>query len=290
MNNKFINYSLQISTPDQYTPPEDRLSTPDHTWHGAAIMWHESLNSNVLNITNTHDRFSGIQLTFQGQLILAISLYLPTSGQDDQFLECLGELSNFIVENSSDIGTILIGTDSNCSDKSSRRRLQGFQKFCEDHQLLKVSHSGPTFHHHNGLSSSNIDCFLISLNRAPRLTAVSTQCTEENPQNMSSHDPVLTNLVLPAAAQVCSKEKYSHRYQDFHQSKVIWEEEKIGDYQSLTSKILSEYESYFSTPEFIPLKCQLYSELLVKAAEISLDTRPSKPAKKAKHPPQLHQA
>ena len=91
---------------------------------------------------------------------------------------------------------------------------------------------------------------------------------------MSSHDPVLTNLVLPAAAQVCSKEKYSYTYQDFLQSKVIWEEEKIGDYQNLTTKILSGYESYFPTPEFIPLKCQLYSELLGKAAECPLTPDP----------------
>ena len=145
MNNMFINYSLQISTPDQFTPPEDRLSTPDHTWHGAAIMWHESLNSNVLNTTNTHDRFSGIQLNFQGQLILAISLYLPTSGKDDQFLECLAELSIFIAENTSDAATILIGTDSNCSDKSSLRRLHGFQNFCKNISCSKSPNQNQHF-------------------------------------------------------------------------------------------------------------------------------------------------
>ena len=130
INNKFINYSAQISTPDQFTHPEDRLSNPDHTWHGAAILWHDSLNSNVQNISNTHERFSGIHLKCQGQHILAISLYLPTSGKDEEFLDCLAELSIFIQDNNSDIGTILIGTDSNCSEKSCARRVQALQQFC----------------------------------------------------------------------------------------------------------------------------------------------------------------
>ena len=60
---------------------------------------------------------------------------------------------------------------------------------------------------------------------------------------MSSHDPVLTNIVIPSSVQVCSKEKYSHTYTEFHQPRVIWEEEKIGGYQKLTSKLLSEYEA-----------------------------------------------
>ena len=41
MNAKFQDYCVQISTPDQFTPPEDRLRSYDHTWHGAAIMWHK---------------------------------------------------------------------------------------------------------------------------------------------------------------------------------------------------------------------------------------------------------
>ena len=93
MNKKFPCYSVQISTPDQLTLPEDRLSTPDHTWHGAAVMWHDSLNSSASHILNTNDRFTGIKLKFQGVSILAISLYLPTSGKDNEFVECLAELS-----------------------------------------------------------------------------------------------------------------------------------------------------------------------------------------------------
>ena len=47
LNKMFPEYSIQISTPDMFTPPEDLLSRTDHSWHGAAIMWHTSLDSNI---------------------------------------------------------------------------------------------------------------------------------------------------------------------------------------------------------------------------------------------------
>ena len=129
MCEKFNKYSVQISTPDQFTHPEDKLGSPDHTWHGTAIMWHESLNSSVLSVANVHHRFTGIRLDLQGFTTLAISLYLPTSGKDEDFLACLVELSIYIRENTSNSDAVLIGTDSNCSERSSPRRLQAFTSF-----------------------------------------------------------------------------------------------------------------------------------------------------------------
>ena len=292
MNTKYQDYCIQISTPDQFTYSEDRLSSNNHTWHGAAVMWHASLNSNVLNICNTHDRFTGINMKFDEHSILAISAYLPTCGKDDEFLDCLAELSIFILQNKSETGTVLIGTDSNCSEKSSPRRVQAFKQFCEENNLLKVCCSEPTFHHVNGLSSSNIDYFLISTacNNSPQLKNISMQCNQEHPENLSSHDPVTATLGVPCTEQACRQENFSHTYSDFNQSRVIWKDENIGDYQRLAGKTLTEYESFFPTPEFIPLKCQLYSDLLVKSAEVCLDTKPDKADKKRKHSPQVHQA
>ena len=97
MTEKLQEYSIQISTPDQFTPPEDRLGRSDHTWHGAAILWHGSIDPNIECIDNTHDRFTGIKLKFSGANLLAISAYLPTSGKDDDFLSCLGQLSSQII-------------------------------------------------------------------------------------------------------------------------------------------------------------------------------------------------
>ena len=255
LNNKFKEYSVQISTPDQFTLPEDKLSNPEHTWHGAAILWHDSLHSSVLNLSNTHDRFTGIRLSFPGHHILAISAYLPTSGKDDDFLYCLADLSIFIMQNGGETDTILIGTDSNCSEKSSSRRIHGFNSFCKDHDLLKIGCSEPTFHHSNGISTSNIDCFLVSQRSSTNLRNISLQCNQENPQNLSSHDPVLGMLAVPCADSGSRQEKYSHTYTEFSIAKVMWDEDNLEKYQHAAASVLTEFESFFPTSEYIPLKC-----------------------------------
>ena len=52
-------------------------------------------------------------------------------------------------------------------------------------------------------------------------------------------------------------------------------------YQDTVAKVLTEYENIFPLPEHIPLKCELYSSLIVKSAEITMGTRPS--TKKSKN-------
>jgi hypothetical protein len=58
-----------------------------------------------------------------------------------------------------------------------------------------------------------------------------------------------------------------------YSNKLIWDENNLDEYQAATSKVLSEYESLFKTPEFIPFKWQLYWDQLVKTAEIFLETK-----------------
>ena len=233
LNEIFADYSLQICTPDQFTNPEDRLSNPDHTWHGAAVMWHKSLNSNILCLSNTNDRFTGVKIVMEGYQVLAISLYLPTSGKDEEFLDCIAELSIFIADNKPDTGTVLIGTDSNCSERSSARRIHALHQFCEEHSLLKVCFSGPTFHHSNGCSVSNIDYFLVSCMSESNLKSVSIQCKLNFPENLSSHDPVFSTLAIPCTGQACREEKYSHTYSEFKQARLCWKEENLPHYKAL---------------------------------------------------------
>ena len=119
-----------------------------------------------------------------------------TPQQDDAFLHCLAELSNFIVQNTDQDTTILLRMDSNCSEKSTSRRFKGLQEFCSDHNLIQISQSQPTFHHSNSMSESNIDYFLISRSSRSTLGNVVSQCKYEYHENFSSHDPVFSDLSL----------------------------------------------------------------------------------------------
>ena len=215
MNNKFQEYSVQISTPDQYTPIEDSLGSNNHTWHGTGIMWHGSLNSDVLHLKNTSDRFTGIRLNTRGQPILAISAYLPTSGKDEEFANCLDELSAYIGENMEQNDVVLVGLDSNCSEKSTNRRYQVFQSFCTEQNLTKIYSPGPTFHHSNGSSSSNIDFFLVSAKYALHITNTAIECSQEHPENFSSHDPVFSKLSVATSVKTSKLDIHSHTYTPF---------------------------------------------------------------------------
>ena len=59
--------------------------------------------------------------------VIAYTAYLPTSGQDDLFIEVLSQLSYDIVQNNTENSVLMIGTDSNVSKKSTRRRQDAMQ-------------------------------------------------------------------------------------------------------------------------------------------------------------------
>ena len=77
---------------------EDKLMIKGLVWHGCAIGWHESLQTFIQNIPATNERFSAVRINFPSCPVLAISVYFPTSGKDNEFLECIDQLSNLIME------------------------------------------------------------------------------------------------------------------------------------------------------------------------------------------------
>ena len=200
-------------------------------------------------------------------------------------------MSNYIMENNTDKESLLIGGDFNCSEKSSSRRKLGFQEFCEQHNLDIYCVLEPTFHHPNGTSSSNIDFFLASFKDSSKLGNIRSQCNQNNPDNSSGHDPVLGALwTLCTETTNIQSSKYSHTYTNFKQTKITWNDKNLEQYQVVAAQALTEYETFFDAPEFIPLKCQLYSEILVRAAEMCLGVKSRGQNKKSKVSPQIHQA
>ena len=293
MNKMFKEYSILISTPDMFTPPEDLLCSTEYTWHGAAIMWHCSISQYVNNNLKTNsDRISIIKIKHNNLRLIAASVYCPTSGKDMEYLQCISDLSNLILENRTENEYILLGLDSNCSEKSSARRVRALQSFSNEFDLVKLSSNHATFHHHNGSSESNIDYFLISRELSPSFSNVSFSCSLTTPENLSSHDPVSATLVLPQPQPGPSRTDYSHTYTKFSQHKVVWSESAMVDYQITAAKALSEYEEIFPHSEHIPLKCELYSRILVKSAELCMATKPvnENTNGKIKSSKSLHQA
>ena len=253
-----------------FTHPEDLLHTPAHIWHGVAIGWRNDINVNVNFVKNTHDRVVGIRVSAQGSSLLLVSFYAPTSGQDDEFLESISHLSEYIQSNTSIGDQIIIGADSNCSVKSSSRRQNIWRSFCMSFELKESLSPYPSFHHHNQTSDSYIDLFVTSTE--VETGHVTQYCTLDDPLNLSSHDPLLLSVSI--VINNLKKDNYhSNTYENFDRKKIIWDNSKISAYQDLTSSALSHAMSYWNTPETIPLLSSLISRLLVQCAEMVFDYR-----------------
>ena len=87
-----------------FLPAEDVVLKRGPTWHGTAIWWHSSANSKVKKLPVVSERFCGVCYCDldTNTRILAYTAYLPTSGQDDAFLETISQLTLDILANIED--------------------------------------------------------------------------------------------------------------------------------------------------------------------------------------------
>ena len=66
--------------------------------------------------------FCGVKYCDKNIIFLSYSIYLPTAGQDDQFIEILDQLCVDINSNRRENSAIFLGVGSNSSLKSTKRR------------------------------------------------------------------------------------------------------------------------------------------------------------------------
>ena len=266
-------YSFKVSTPDMFLLPEDLLQRPSHVWHGAAIGWRKDSNARIKFLESIHDRIVGVKVSISGNSLMHVSFYAPTSGQDDDFIESVSYLSEFIKRNTSAGDQVVIGTDCNCSSKSSSRRQESWKNFLELFELESKFPDNPTFHHHNQSSHSFIDTFATS--KKLKTSPVAQFCTLDTPLNLSSHDPIKMSICLKKESTEMDN-KYSSTYTDFDRKKIDWDKTKLQKYQQLSASALSEAMSYWNTPESLPLLSCLLSRLLVQCATMTFTPKNSR--------------
>ena len=111
----------------------------------------------------------------------------------------------------------------------------------------------------NGTSESCIDLFLFSTAATFNIRNISTLCTLDNPLNFSAHDVVAASIEILKIDEPKETAEFSGTYSKFNQKRIIWDTKKMNDYQSMSSDFLSKCNEMFPNPEFIPLKCSMYS-------------------------------
>ena len=153
----FQEYNFLTTSADMFTHSDDLILQHGPVWHGTAVGWKKSVEKYITKLPIICERFCGVKYVDQNTetSILAYTAYLPTSGQDEEFLEVLALLESDIAKYSTESSTIILGTDSNVSNKSTKRRQEAMTRFLETFSMNSILISDePTFHHNNQTAES----------------------------------------------------------------------------------------------------------------------------------------
>ena len=163
LSSDFPGYKFLSTASDMFTPAEDLMLTSGTAWQGTTIGWSSEIDKFVTKLPVISDRFCGVSYSDGKTRVLAYTAYFPTSGQDDDFLEVVDQLSADIKQHSQNCA-VLIGSDTNQSEKSSKRRTEAMAQFRNEFFFKSILVSDkPTFHHNNQSSVSQIDTILYSI-------------------------------------------------------------------------------------------------------------------------------
>ena len=203
---------------------------------------------------------------------MAYSAYLPTSGQDDFFIEILSQLQYDIEQNISENCVVIVGIDSNCSSRSTKRRIEAMNKFLNKISLCTIlTTNDATFHHNNGTSQTQIDHIYkcIPNNSQIEVSLLHHLCKIEESSNLSSHDALIGKIKFPKESELNSQVDYSLSYSQFERKTPKWDLNNLQNYQEQTFKILNDAFETFDEPEHIPILTEIVSRTLVQSAEIN---------------------
>ena len=136
----FSDYEFLTTSSDMFTDPEDVISQSGPVWHGTAIGWNKSISKYITRLPVISDRFCGVKYKHPSLSvpIITYSAYLPTAGQDDHFAEVLDMLKHDITQNMIENAIVIIGSDSNVSNKSTNRRRRSMEHFLNEFPLNPV--------------------------------------------------------------------------------------------------------------------------------------------------------
>ena len=220
---------------------------------GTMVMWRSELSPFVKILPTSSPAVLPVLLSIPGLApTVHISLYLPTSGRDAEFLSALAALEASIVQVSEDFACpIYLRGDCNVNlNNTARANL--FQHFTSKLSLSSLDLNHPTHHHFtgNGASDSQLDLLLYMgpHNLAETLTTV--VCSLTNPLVDSHHDVILSAFPLhllqpdPCTGNISAPRVLNQRV------KVKWSTETVPLYESLVSpSLISLRERWSNSPD-----------------------------------------
>ncbi|KAK3089516.1 hypothetical protein FSP39_004221 [Pinctada imbricata] len=243
---------------------------------GVGILWRKDLDHLVTAISEGNERMQCVIISMENTSILLMSVYLPTKGQSDnyvEFAECISLLGAIIEKYTDHI--IIIAGDFNedlTTDKSSRRK-ECLLSFVDEF-LLETKYTKSTFIHPNGRDNSVIDYIFMrksvncKMEKVYRLDTLGT--------NTSDHIPVVCTIQEKCMA-ICSKNKESSQF-----ARVKWKSVDIDLYQALVKDRTCDLDPNLTTMLKVDQYISNIHEILTSSAMQCADSHNLRPKRRQK--------
>ena len=264
-----------------YETNEVKKLLPDHDFHiscydddnievelyprrgksGLLILWPKVFSHKIKKLEK-EERILAIEIQTDSHNLILINNYLPTmmTGSESNYREHLDKLS-ILIEKYESTHDIVLAGDMNGSVNPIRNNTHDklLKEFCRknhfNHAIVDVNR--PTFYHHNGKSTSQIDYIMEKANKN---ILRKTYIADQNQLNSSSHVPVITDTSL-----VISSGKQKH-ISNSAKSILKWEETDITKYQNC----ITDYQQKHPNSDFTDLEEQAAN--LINALQNASDT------------------
>ena len=243
-------FCAELNSDDKYDLDLPLFQNQSHG--GTMAIWKRSVDKYITLYPVRSSSFLPVIFSPPGSPVsVHIGLYLPTSGQETQFVSQVTHLRILIEEIQEkypDCMVYLRG-DSN-ANTNNKQRYNIFENFLKSMKLNNVSIPHKTYHHFvgDGLYDSNIDVVLHSTNAAvERIETVI--CKLENPLVDSHHDIILSTFTLPVenVQSIDDNLETAPRVEN-KRVKIIWQDDRIADYQTEIGAKLSSLRNMWSSP------------------------------------------
>ena len=285
-------YCFSLNSEDKYDL--DLPLTRSQAFGGTLVLWKKSLDPFISLHPVTTSAFLPLIFTPPNAPVsIHITLYLPTSGKENEFIEEITLLRIVIEELQEKYpdAPIFLRGDSNVN-KNNLGRSKIFHDFASSFNFKKIPTNHNTYHHFigDGLFDSNIDIIMQSGNDHFSEKIAAILCQDDFPEIDSHHDIILSTLTLPFKSQDKVDDKLITAPKVANNKhKIIWNDENLPSYQAEISNKLQTLRKNWSTPGSsvsVSILLDLSNQVLSEAA-LSTNKSSSLSKKSDKRPMKL---
>ena len=245
-------YCIYLNTEDLYDPELALIRS--RIVGGTMLLWAAHMDPHVTIHPTGSSSFAVLILKLPGyQTSIHVSLYLPTSGKEQDFVTelanlhiCLGHLVDLHPD-----AALFIRGDSNVNINNKNRSAL-LSQFTATFSLSRVSLHHTTYHHFLGGGShdSEIDVLLYTDMPGVSEKVITILCKLDNPQILSHHDVIISQCCIPSRqkeSSLCDNLVRAPRLPNTRE-RIIWSAEGAAKYSDLVMPALQHLRDTWLVP------------------------------------------